>query len=143
MAMRIAKELPSADESASAGLCSEVLKFWDGGLLPHIRTECECLLARLARHVPLDDGLIRSTQADHLHINSLAMAMRDDVEAAIRRETLNLLGEALREHIRWEEEVLFEAAQRLLKAEEMMSLGADVAERIPEVPESTWPKRPG
>ena len=42
----------------------------------------------------------------------------------------------LREHIRWEESVLFERAQTELKEGELRLLGEDLSLRIPEIPES-------
>jgi hypothetical protein len=139
MALRIARELPSADEEGVENLYSELKRFWENGLLPHFRTECECLLARLVRHVRPDDVLIRRTQSDHLNIHSLVISMMDTDDTQHRREALERLAGSLREHIKWEEEVLFEATQRVLRQDEMQRLGEDIAHRIPEMPESTWP----
>jgi hypothetical protein len=139
MAMRIARELPPANAEEVQSLYSELKRFWENGLLPHFRTECECLLSRLVRHVEYGDDLIRRTQSDHLHIHALMTSMIDTDDTQHHRRTLEELGEALREHIKWEEQTLFEATQRLLRPDEMKMLGEDTAERIPEIPESTWP----
>ena len=51
------------------------------------------------------------------------------------------LASALKDHIRWEEAVLFEAVQGVLAAPEKAALEADLAARIPEMPtEPVWPK---
>lgn len=129
LALRIKRELPEADEVALKRLYSDLLAFWAAGLLPHFRTENECLLARLVRHVPDDDELVRRTQRDHLCIEALVATMRDTSDLEARRETVRRFGETLREHIRWEEEVLFEETQRRLEKSEMKALGEDVSEQ--------------
>ncbi|MEX0801630.1 MAG: hemerythrin domain-containing protein [Dehalococcoidia bacterium] len=132
MALRIERELPDADAEGLNRLYSDLIAFWAAGLLPHFRTENECLLARLLRHVPPDDELIRRTQGDHLTIEGLVATMRDRDDIEERRDALRRFGETLRTHIRWEEEVLFEETQRLLERGEMAALGRDVEERIVE-----------
>ena len=58
-----------------------------------------------------------------------------------RRRLLGDLATLLRDHIRWEEAVLFEATQTQLTAPELTNLGADLAERIPEEPPPPpWPR---
>jgi len=111
-----------------------VVGFWQTALLPHFRAECECILARLVRHVWLADNLIRRTEDDHLHINSIFVSLRNAEDVAIRRTLIAELGTLLRDHIKWEESVLFEATQRLLALGELDRTGIDIAERILEIP---------
>jgi hypothetical protein len=135
-AMRIERELPSATDAELEVMYAELVAFWQTGLLPHFRAECECLLARLVRHaaVPGDQDLIGQTQGDHLNLNALMTTMRDDPGPRVRRETLRQFGDLLRRHIRWEEAVLFQATQEQLAGGELAALGADIAARIPEMP---------
>jgi hypothetical protein len=137
-AMRLDRELPTASDPQIAAMYGELLAFWQTGLLPHFRTEFECLLARLLRYAAggadAASQLIDRTQKDHLQLNSLMISMRDSDDLAARRETLARFGALLREHIRWEEASLFEAAQSQLSPEELAALGEDVSERIPEIP---------
>ena len=127
MALRIEREL--ADDSADwARLYADLLSFWAAGLLPHFRTESECLLARLIRHVPDSDQCVQRTQADHLGMAALVATMRDTSDMALRR-----FGTTLRDHIRWEESVLFALVQEKLASDELDALGADIAERLPDV----------
>jgi hypothetical protein len=143
-AMRIERELPHASDAELDAMYADLVTFWQTGLLPHFRAECECLLARLARHVlrSNESDLIGQTQLGHLTLNMLMAEMRDDSDAGGRRERLNQFGDLLRRHIRWEEEVLFQATQEQLTGDELAALGNDLAERIPEMPPpAAWPRR--
>lgn len=129
MALRIERELPEADEDGVRLLYHDLIGFWARGLLPHFRTENECLLARLVRHVEPDDELVRRTQRDHLGLEALVATMRDTDDLESRREALGGFGERLREHIRWEDNVLFTETERLLEQGEMTALGGEIEER--------------
>jgi hypothetical protein len=133
MSLRIERELPGADSDGLAALYSDLVSFWAAGLLPHFRTENECLLARLVRHLGPEGEPIRKTQADHLSLEALVVTMRDTRDDAVRRAALAEFGAALKTHIRWEESVLFEVTQQQLAEAEMDALGADINERHPEV----------
>jgi hypothetical protein len=134
LAQRIRRALPDASEAALDALQADVIGFWETALLPHFRAECECLLARLARYLNIEADLIARTQADHLSVHSIVAALRDSPDGGDRRQRLADLGQLLHDHIRWEEAVLFEAAQSRLSAAERDALGADLAARLPEVP---------
>lgn len=131
MALRIERELPSADEGALRLLYNDLIGFWARGLLPHFRAENECLLARLVRHVEPEDELVGRTQRDHLGLEALVATMRDTDELEARREALQRFGEWLREHIHWEDNVLFTETERLLERGEMTALGEEIEERQP------------
>ncbi len=130
MSLRIERELPGASDEAAAELYSDLLGFWAAGLLPHFRTENECLLARLIRYLGEDEEPIRRTQSDHLGLEALVATMRDAGDTAGRRAALGEFGRRLKEHIRWEEAVLFEVTQQKLGEAEMAALGAEIEERI-------------
>jgi hypothetical protein len=129
--LRIARELPSADAAGIAAIDKDLLEFWDQTLLRHFRAEGECLLARLVRHVGLEDEMVRRTEADHLRMAALIADMKDTANAAVRADRIGRFGEALREHIRWEEDTLFEASQRVMTKAELKALGRELDERLP------------
>lgn len=131
LALRIARELPQADEAGVAALYADLLEFWEQALLRHFRAESECLLARLVRHVDLEDEMVRRTEADHLRMAALIADMRDAPDAAVRADRIRRFGDTLRDHIRWEEETLFEAAQRFMAKAELKALGRELDERLP------------
>jgi hypothetical protein len=134
LSLYVERSLPEADDAQLDRMQNEIVEFWQTALLPHFRAECECVLARLVRHVSLDDDLIRRTEDDHLRLNSILQLLRDADDVAVRRALIAELGSVLKEHIRWEEGILFEATQRILAAGEMDSVGADIAARIPQDP---------
>ncbi len=77
LAQRIDRTLPTATDDEAGALYSQLIAFWSAGLLPHFRAEGECLLARLVRHLPLDDERVERLHRDHLHLEALVATMRD------------------------------------------------------------------
>jgi hemerythrin-like domain-containing protein len=74
-------------------------------------------------------------------MHALIASLRDTADFSERRLLLSDLATLLRDHIHWEEAVLFEATQKQLTATELNNLGADLAERIPEEPPPPpWPR---
>lgn len=134
MALRIERELPDGDGDSVRRLYNDLIGFWARGLLPHFRAENECLIARLVRHVKPEDELVTRTHRDHLGLEALVATMRDTDDVEERHEALRSFGERLREHIRWEEEVLFAETERLLERREMTALGEEIEERQPTEP---------
>jgi len=115
MALRIEKEV-DADPEAIRRLYSDLM----------------------VRHVPPEDELIRRTQRDHLGMEALVASMQDGEEPKARKETLLRFGQWLRDHIRWEEGVLFEETQARLNEEELKALGEQLDDQLPAVPVSPW-----
>lgn len=133
MALRIERELPTASEDEVARLYTDLVAFWAAGLLPHFRVEQECLLARLVHHVSPEHEAVQRTHADHVSLESLVATMRDTRDPAVRSEALGNFGARLREHIHWEEAVLFELTQETLTGADMDALGDDISLQLPEV----------
>jgi hemerythrin-like domain-containing protein len=141
VALHVERALPEADGAEVEEMLRVVIDFWRAALLPHFRAECECLLARLVRHTGLDGELITRTESDHLQMHALIASLREAPNPAERRRLLGELATLLRDHIRWEEGVLFEATQSLLSTPELTALGDDIAGRIPEEPPPPpWPR---
>jgi hypothetical protein len=139
VALHVERTLPEASDAEVEEMLRIVVDFWRSSLLPHFRAECECLLARLVRHAGLSDTLITRTESDHLQVHALIASLRATNHPAEQRRLLSDLATLLRDHIRWEESVLFEATQTSLTAAELAALGADLAGRIPaEPPPPPW-----
>ena len=130
MALRIDREIPDGDETALRAVYDALIAFWAQGLLPHFRAETECLLARLARHVDVEDELVQRTERDHLGMEALVARMRDTDDLKARRGLLLEFAKTIRAHIRWEEDVLFAETERVLTAPEIAALGAEVVDRV-------------
>ncbi len=137
-ARRIKQVAPEGNEDAVATLYGELLRFWTRGLLPHFHTESECLLARLIRHRPLGDPQVRQLQAEHLTMEGLVARMKDCETLGERREALTEFGATLEKHIRWEERVLFETAQRELTEHELDQAGEEIEQRHPKPTKAPW-----
>jgi hypothetical protein len=132
LARRIAGEVDGSPE-ALGPLYSDVLSFWSAGLLPHFRVEGECLLARLLRHVGEGAPEVQRVLDDHLGLAALVATMRDTDDPEARRAALRGFGDRLFEHIRWEEDVLFQQTQERLAPAEMAALGEDIRAYVPDV----------
>jgi len=130
MALRIDREIPDGDETALRAVYDALIAFWAQGLLPHFRAETECLLARLVRHVDVEDELVQRTERDHLGMEALVARMRDTDDLKARRGLLLEFAKTIRAHIRWEEDVLFAETERVLTAPEIAALGAEVVDRV-------------
>jgi len=131
MCLRIDRELAGGDASTLETLYRDLDDFWEQSLLRHFRAESECLLARLIRHVAIDDPLTERLSADHLRMAALIADMRDT--PADRTDAIKAFGALLRDHIKWEEEQLFEITQQRLKKREMQALGRELDARLPAI----------
>ena len=129
MCLRIDRELPNADNATLDTLYRDLDDFWEQALLRHFRAESECLLARLIRHVAVDDPMTERLHADHLKLAALIADMRDTPDS--RHEAIEAFGVLLRDHIKWEEEQLFEITQQRLAKPEMQALGRELDARLP------------
>jgi hemerythrin-like domain-containing protein len=66
-----------------------------------------------------------------LRMAALSADMKDNSDAGVKADRIRQFADALRQHIRWEEETLFEATQRLMKRAELKALGRELDERLP------------
>jgi hypothetical protein len=132
LARRIAAESDGPPDTLNA-LYSDLIAFWSAGLLPHFRVEGECLLARLLRHLGEDAPEVQRVLDDHLGLAGLVATMRDTRELEVRRTALRAFGQRLHQHIRWEEDVLFQQTQDHLAPEEMAALGEDIRAYVPDL----------
>lgn len=104
LANRIAK---ADDEGALADLMTDVPERFRRELEPHFRQEEEDLLVRLVQAG--EESLVRRTLAEHGRLRDLASRL-----AGGDRSALGSFGAALRDHVRFEERELFEAAEAAL-----------------------------
>jgi hypothetical protein len=81
--------------------------------------------------VAIDDPLAERLNLDHLRLAALIADMRDTPEK--RPQAIKDFGALLRDHIKWEEEQLFEITQQRLEQREMQALGRELDARLPPV----------
>jgi hemerythrin-like domain-containing protein len=105
---------------------SDFLRAWQQEIQPHFQAEEALLLPELARAVPPDHPLIVRTLTEHV---SLRRAVRELEQAAgeQRQPLAREIGQALHDHIRFEERVLFPAIEAALAGPRLVELGRILA----------------
>ncbi|MDQ5894526.1 MAG: hypothetical protein QG596_787 [Actinomycetota bacterium] len=118
----VAKLLRDAPEAADRGEAarSAFLEFWRSEGENHFRIEEEVLTPGAGLPGPLaEEGLARM-RVEHIRIRGLVSYLSDEVEP----EKLRELGQALADHVRFEERELFPLIEKSLSAEQLDHLGA-------------------
>ncbi|MGE3857365.1 MAG: hemerythrin domain-containing protein [Dehalococcoidia bacterium] len=135
LALRIQRELSTADETAAGALLADAVRFWSAGLQPHIEVENEALLSRIAAHGDEGLALAGRLQREHRELDEAMTGVRNGGGAGQdRRAALDRFGTLLGAHIRWEERELFEWMQRTLSADDLREAGEVFATRLPAQP---------
>lgn len=134
LALRIQRELPSADDRAATTLIADSVRFWSAGLQPHIEVENEALLASLAAHG--DEGLAHAgrLQREHRELDEAITAVRNGANVAARRIALDRFGTLLGAHVRWEERELFEWMQQRFTSHQLDEAHELCVTRLPATP---------
>ena len=133
LALRIQRELPSADERAATSLIADAGRFWVAALQPHIEVEDAALLARLAARGDEGLALAGRLQREHRELDEAMTSVRNGGGAAGRRAALTRFGSLLAEHVRWEERDLFEWMQTQLTSDELAEIADALSTRLPSV----------
>lgn len=94
-------------------LSQDFLQFWDMEIAQHFRDEEELLLPLMAQRAGDDSEEILETVAQHVKLRRAILELRRCVEAGKTPQitALNALGDALKSHVRFEEDKLFPAAE--------------------------------
>lgn len=127
-ALVAAKRLRDLPDEATAdrrlAVAGETLKVWLAEVAPHFRAEEELLLPLFARFAGAVHAAIAETQAQHVALRAIVDALGEAVAAgeAPAAELLRRLGEGLRDHVRFEETVLFPAVEQTLPPAQMQRL---------------------
>ena len=120
-ALLAARKLRAADDVATA--TREFLTFWNDEGRRHFRIEEEVLLPGWAAYGELDrDGVGRMLE-EHLAIRREVLRLQAG-ELSIGQ--IHLLGDLLHDHVRFEERVLFVAAEEALDAPSLARLATAI-----------------
>jgi hemerythrin-like domain-containing protein len=104
---------------------TQFLERWREGIQPHFRLEEEVLLPGYARVVPADHDLIVRTLTEHVALRRAVRAM-EQATGEERRRLAQEIGQALDDHIRFEERVLFPAMEAALAGAALAALGREL-----------------
>ncbi len=130
LALRIQRELATADPREASALVRDVLRYWDEALTPHLLVEARALLPLLASKQEGGLALAGRAQREHRELTDLAAEVRGS-NVATRAGILVRFGAALSAHIRWEERELMEWAQAHLAPADLAAVARAVAESLP------------
>ncbi|TAK77550.1 MAG: hypothetical protein EPO16_05230 [Dehalococcoidia bacterium] len=130
LALRIQRELASAEPGDVAALARDVLRYWDEAMTPHLAVEARALLPLLAAGHDGGLALAGRAQREHRELAELTAEIRR-ADPAKRAEALLRLGAALSALIRWEERDLMEWAQSHLDGAALEHLAEAVAKSLP------------
>ncbi len=120
-ARKLSLAAAASDSNGLAQAGASFTDYWESNLQAHFAQEEQFLLPLLAKHASPDGGELNETLRQHAQIARLVIELKDKLA---RREmfeatVLETLGEALRQHIRFEESELFPALESLATEEEM------------------------
>ncbi len=113
------------DPGSLAQTAARFADYWAGELQEHFLREERIVLPLLARHVSPESDELSETLRQHDEITRLVtvlsdkLARRTEIEAAL----LDSLGEALRLHIRFEENALFPKLEASVPEDELDRMG--------------------
>jgi hypothetical protein len=124
-ALVLARRLCNVDEAGAvrAG-AQELLALWRAEIGPHFSAEEEHLLPLYARYSAPDHPLIIETLRQHVLMRSLLDEIGEGLagDAAPAAALLHALGDALRTHVRFEENELFPAVEAALPEAQLQRL---------------------
>jgi iron-sulfur cluster repair protein YtfE (RIC family) len=122
LARRVSKLAADSDLAAAE---QNLLTAWRTEIGPHFIAEEEWLLPLFARHTAPDHPLITETLRQHVMMRALVDEIEEGLAAPLL-PVLHALANALREHIRFEENELFPAIEAALPKAQLQRL----AERL-------------
>ena len=115
--LRKLSEVSSKDQASRLRQGDEFLEFFEANIVLHF-TEEECIVLPLVVNESSLNGLVERTLGEHELIIGLVENLRTEVtEGAPQGDTMQSLIFAMREHIRFEEKVLFPTIEKLMSGE--------------------------
>lgn len=109
------------DPSGLAQAVARFAAFWESDLQAHFSQEERIVLPLLAKHRSPNSNEIRETLNQHAEIRRLLDELNDKLarRELLEADLLGALGEALRSHVRFEENELFPAVESSAPEEEL------------------------
>lgn len=126
---KITKYIDSKNNNEVIQTKNHIVKFWKEHLLLHFRVEEECLLPRLALHSNSNHSLIIQTLEEHIQIHKSILLIKNEINIDKLKVHLEEFANKLDSHIRFEERVLFEDAQKFMSNSELDEIKTEIDER--------------
>ena len=112
-----------AEAPAALAVAQAFLAFWMEETRLHFRAEEEVLLPAFARYGDPAQAPIIRLLVEHVRIRQLVAALQEQtVAGAPTPTTMEMLGTLLRDHIRYEEDVVFPLLERTMPEEALAAL---------------------
>ncbi len=107
-------------------VAADFVAFWHRHTAPHFREEEEVLLPAFARFGdPASPHVVR-TLVEHVRIRRLVGDLRRQLATGpVSADTVRTLGESLREHIRFEENVLFPMIEEAMPEQALLEMAEE------------------
>ncbi|MCX8010301.1 MAG: hemerythrin domain-containing protein [Ignavibacteria bacterium] len=131
-AFNITKYIDSKNDNEVIATKHQILKFWSEHLLMHFRSEEECILPRLAKYLKSNHPLVARTLEEHIEIHKMITLLKNEETTNKLRELLKSFADTLKNHIRFEERILFEEVQKCLNEIELTQIKSEIDERYGE-----------
>jgi hemerythrin-like domain-containing protein len=129
-ALFVALQLSRAEDQGE--VARTFLEFWDGKGAAHFRIEEELLVPGWLASAPeADRELAARMAAEHLEIRAAARRIGT---GEVSLEELRAIGDLLREHVRFEERLLFPRIEADLDRAALARLGAEIDAAEAELP---------
>lgn len=118
------------DPDSLAQAAAHFASFWKSDLQAHFSQEEQIVLPLLAKHASPDTDEIGETLRQHAEITRLIAELTDKLarREMIEANLLDVLGESVRRHIRFEESELFPAVEASVPEEELWQMNEQLAE---------------
>lgn len=118
------------DPGGTAKAVARFADFWKRDLRDHFSQEEQIVLPLLARWTSADSEVIRQTLTQHAEIEGLVGQLNGRLVGGepLSAELLDILGEALRRHIRFEEQELFPIIEASVPEAELQQMNRRLTE---------------
>ena len=123
--LAVALQLRRAKSGNAAAAEAAFLHFWETEGQRHFRIEEELLLPGITAAVPPSHEAVVRVLVEHVDLRRRAVEVAESPAAEL--EDLQILGERLHQHIRYEERVLFPLIEEALTETELAELAGALA----------------
>lgn len=126
LALVVAQKLERATVDTAPMARRAFLSYWAGEGRHHLRSEEEVLLPTAARHLDTHDESVDRVLVEHVELRRRATDLEANPDPPLHE--IRTLGELLRDHVRYEERVLFRLIEQVVPEPELAVLATALAD---------------